>query len=175
MSTLTRKLCNIIIVVFLFVVPVSLAFYSEYVQRNLTVYWSLNQQFGKGIADFILGNLGDMMAPFALGGTIYVLMAFLIYVFKVAVPADYNYSYRFAVLMMVIISGSSILVELYSFFGSNSGAICQQTEWCPGDFADLLVFGVPIIALVIWRFVYGRKAGVSALELIGLKAPNYNL
>ncbi len=69
MSTLTRKLCNIIIVVFLFVVPVSLAFYSEYVQRNLTVYWSLNQQFGKGIADFILGNLGDMMAPFALGGT----------------------------------------------------------------------------------------------------------
>jgi len=151
-SKMYKDMAFVYIAVFL--IPYGLAYFGETVQGNPEMYWQIRQIAGRGLANFILGNLSDLMTPLIFGGA----CAFFIWTLGRIFKKD-AYTIGFYVLIMAscLMSIALLRDEINALFidTSRCGGL---TEVCPGDFSDMLCFSVPLISLVIWGLYTKRKS-----------------
>lgn len=111
-------------------------------------YWYLYWTFGKGVADFVLGQLGDLTYPTGFGAA----MGLLVLIRR---KDDYKKEALWGLIgVSNCVSGFYITVELFNMIDPPNGCGLGSGAFCTGEWIDILVFSVPQISTLLWVLLY---------------------
>ena len=136
-----------------------LGVYSEYfLQTSIPNYLILRDYIGKNLADFALGNMGDMMFPVALSlGT--ALLGLLFNNTQEYANSE-KYFTTSSILLGTVFSTAFILGETLTLNSPLVSEKCSNPHGeCPGDLMDIISFSVSLLA----GSIYIAKNGFSSL------------
>jgi len=123
------------------------AFFGEFIQSNPEYYFWLLSLFGKGVADFAIGHMGDLSSVSHIPITSVLALQIALSFTNIRKEEANKYLLNMAVISGAVIGIFGMVGELYDMFDPLVGSKCGNPNYtCRGDWGDVLSFSAPLIA-----------------------------